>query len=302
MDARQWMDTDRRGERMTLGRVNPSLSVMSVTGSTRHWAEAHHDFCVALVTPGQPQVQARWRTRGRELETHAGGFMLIESGDVHVTRAVSVPSDFHVVRLTPEMVESASRELDLRGRFHFRTPTVENDLVARSLLRLIDGQANGLSEFELEILGAELTASILTHLCEASSVVPCRLDPVRDFRLRMTAEYLRAHLAEKPSLEELAKLTGLSKFRLCTAFKTAYGVTIGQYWTALRIEESTRLLRSGAPIRTVSAHLGFVDEAFFTRVFKRHRGLPPGAWTRLYEANTRRGRAHGARHESRPLG
>jgi transcriptional regulator GlxA family with amidase domain len=59
---------------------------------------------------------------------------------------------------------------------------------------------------------------------------------------------------------------------------------------AARIARASRLLLLGTPIKLVTAQLGFVDEAFFTRIFRRHRGLPPGAWVRIQLKNSPRAR------------
>ncbi|HEY0464292.1 MAG TPA: AraC family transcriptional regulator, partial [Polyangiaceae bacterium] len=229
------------------------------------------------MTEDQAGVDAKWRTRARTLSTQAGGLMLIEPGDVHVTLAVSQPANFEVVRFVPEVFENARRELDLRGSFHFRTPAAKNPAVAKALRAVIGAHANGDGPLELESLSAELVGTIIAELAEPPSASGIVVDPVRDFRLRRACEYLRANLYRKPSLDELALELKVSKFRLCTLFKAAYGVSIGQYWVAARIAEASRLLLGGMPIKLAAAIVGFVDEPFFTRTFRRHRGMPPGA-------------------------
>ena len=261
---------------------------MAVTGSTRLWTEVHTQVCLALVTEGQPQVETKWRTRARTLSTQAGGLMLIEPGDVHVTLAVTEPAAFEVVRFVPEVFENARRELNLRNSFHFRTPATTNKVVARALRALIEAHASGDSSLELDALSAELVTTVITELAEPSSGAGITIDPVRDFRLRRAREYLRSHLLQKPSLDELASELKVSKFRLCTLFKAAYGVSVGQYWMAARIAEASRRLLQGMPIKFVAASLGFIDEPFFTRTFRRHRGMPPKAWVRLQERNSSR--------------
>ncbi len=263
---------------------------MAVTGSTRLWTEVHTQVCLALVTEDQPGVEAKWRTRASTLSTRPGGLMLIEPGDVHVTMAVSKPANFEVVRFLPEVFENARRELDLRGNFHFRTPADTNPAVSKALRALTRAHANGDSSIELDSLSAELVGTVIAELGESSSGSGITVDPVRDFRLRRAREYLRAHLFQKPSLDELSLELKVSKYRLCTLFKAAYGVSVGQYWMAARIAEASRRLLQGMPIKYVTASLGFVDEPFFTRIFRRHRGMPPRAWVRLQQRNSLRAR------------
>jgi len=287
-DTRVWMETDRPGERLTLARPNESMELMSVQQSNRLWTEVHTQVCMCLIRPGQPQSSAFWQTRAQSLYSRSGGLMLIEPGDVHVTLAVTAPADFDVVRFLPEVVDEAMHELSRPGEFHFRTPACEHPLVAGALSRLIRAHAEGADPFVLDALSAELLGLMLTELGETPSSAGVALDPVRDFRLRRVREYLRSHLEQKPSLDQLARELKLSKFRLCKIFKAAYGVSVGQYWMAARMAHASRLLLLGTPIKSVTARLGFVDEAFFTRMFRRHRGLPPGAWVRIQQKNSPR--------------
>jgi AraC family transcriptional regulator len=114
---------------------------------------------------------------------------------------------------------------------------------------------------------------------------------VRDYRLRRVREYLRAHLGARPTLVELEAIADLGQWRLCVVFKRTYGVTIGQYWNALRLAESVRRLQRGHSIKMIVSELGYVDEPYFSRVFKAHYGVAPGAWSKLFRANDRLSRA-----------
>jgi AraC-like DNA-binding protein len=298
-DSRVWIKTDRPLEWLTLARPLPTMELMSVKGSTRLWTEVHTQVCLALITPGQVGVETRWRTRARTLTTGQAGMMLIEPGEVHVTQAVSKAADFEVVRFVPAVFEEARRELGLRGEFHFRAPTGDNPRVTRAVAELGQAHARGDSNLELASLSTELVSLMLSELSEQPSNVGVALDPVRDFRLRQAREYLRSQLDDKPSLDELAAELKISKYRLCAIFKAAYGVSVGQYWMAARMAEASRSLLLGVPIKHVAAQLGFVDEAFFTRVFRRHRGLPPAAWVRLQRQNSPRAPGQPLRSETR---
>lgn len=287
-DTRSWTETDRPGERLTLARPMPSLELMSVTGSTRLWTEVHTQICLALIRPEQPGVEALWQTRARTLRSRPGSLMLIEPGDVHATRAVSRPSDFDVVRFLPEVFEKAREELGFSGAFHFNAPISDHPLVCQAIIEFMRAQAEGEAPFQLSARSAELVSLILAKLGERADSIA--LDPVRDYRLRRAREYLRAHLLQKPSLDDLALELKISKYRLCTIFKAAYGVSVGQYWMAARIAEASRQLLAGTPIKVVTASLGFTDEAFFTRIFRKHRGMPPAAWVRMQQRNSPRSR------------
>jgi len=285
-DRRTWSDTDRPGERVTISRPLTGVEVMSVRGSHRHWREAHDSFTLAVVHRDQRSVIADWRTRGRSLSTACGGIMAIEPGETHVTQRLKLQggaADFDVVRFAPSLIADAARGLGAPPRFHFGTPAVEDPSSFDALLGFVGAVASG-DALDIECASAHALHALVSRLSERPRSLTT-LDPVRDYRLRRVREYLRAHLETRPTLAELEAIADLGQWRLCVVFKRSYGVTIGQYWNALRLAESVRCLQSGLPIKLIVSEHGYVDEPYFSRVFKAHYGVAPGAWLSLYRAN-----------------
>jgi AraC-like DNA-binding protein len=287
-DERTWLATDLPGESITVASPLPVLQLMSARGSTRRWTEVHTGYSIAAIAPRQPLVEARWRTRARTLSSTAGTLMAMEPGEVHVTHVVTAPAAFDLVRLDPSLVDDAMRALDRRGSFHFASPAMKNPSVLEAVRALVATHAQPSDAFEIESAATELATKVVQQLSEVPNASGLALDPVRDFRLRRARDYLREHLVKKPTLDALAAEAGMSKYRLSAVFKATYGVSPGQYWAARRVAEACRLLLRGTTIRAVAAELGFIDEAFFTRMFRKHRGCPPGAWVALHRTNNKR--------------
>lgn len=287
-DRRTWSDTDRPGERVTITRPLMGVEVMSVRGSHRHWCEAHHAFTLAVVHRDQRQVIADWRTRGRSLSTSCGGIMAIEPGETHVTERLKLQggaADFDVVRFAPALIADAARGLGAPPHFHFGTPAIQDPSSFDALLGFVGAVARG-DALDIECAKAHALHALISRLSESPRSLTA-LDPVRDYRLRRVREYLRAHLAARPTLAELELIAGLGQWRLCVVFKRTYGVTIGQYWNSLRLAEAVRCLQAGQSIKMIVSKLGYVDEPYFWRVFKAHYGVAPGAWLKLFRANDR---------------
>lgn len=259
MDRRLWIPTDLPGEMVSASVPRERILIMSARGSTRRWTEVNDYVSVAAVAPNQPRVAAFWKTRGRSLVTTAGGLMATEPGDIHVTTNVTAPADFDLVRLGPTLVAEAAEGLEHVGRFHLRTPSLEDAVVHSAIRRFVAVNATGQTPFEVDAACGDLLAAIVQRLSEVPQKTGVKLDPVRDYRLRRAREYLMAHIEDRPKLDTLAGDLGLSKFRLCALFKDAFGVSIGQFWTACRIHEAERRLLLGVPIKDVARDLGFSD-------------------------------------------
>lgn len=79
-------------------------------------------------------------------------------------------------------------------------------------------------------------------------------------------------------LEDLARLTGLSRFQVLRAFQRATGLPPHAYQTQRRAHLARRLILAGCPLAEAAAASGFADQSHMTRLFTRHYGLPPGAF------------------------
>jgi AraC-like DNA-binding protein len=98
--------------------------------------------------------------------------------------------------------------------------------------------------------------------------------------IRQTREYLEAHFAENPSLDELGAIANLSSFYLLRAFRQQVGLPPHEYLNQVRLRRAKQLLANGGAIAQVSHETGFADQSHFTRQFKRMVGVTPGQYRR----------------------
>lgn len=97
--------------------------------------------------------------------------------------------------------------------------------------------------------------------------------------------YLRTHYAEKMTLEEIARSVYLSPSYFSRVFKQEQGCTFREYLTAYRLEKGkSLLLDKGLRIADISVMVGFEDQSYFTKVFRRLVGMSPNKYR---EANGR---------------
>jgi transcriptional regulator GlxA family with amidase domain len=73
----------------------------------------------------------------------------------------------------------------------------------------------------------------------------------------------------------------------------ATGSTIISYVQNLRIEEAKRLLETdGMGADDIAAAVGYENQTFFRRLFKRSTGLTPGAYRRMFRPVLAAGAVH----------
>ncbi|HJC22112.1 MAG TPA: AraC family transcriptional regulator [Candidatus Eisenbergiella merdavium] len=94
-----------------------------------------------------------------------------------------------------------------------------------------------------------------------------------------TKEYIDAHIYEKITMPELAQAASLSASQLSRIFRKVYGQSPYDYVLARKTDTACRLLlNTGMSVKEVAYRLGFADEHYFSNVFSKRTGLPPGRY------------------------
>jgi len=100
-------------------------------------------------------------------------------------------------------------------------------------------------------------------------------EPVR----RALAHVVR-HVAAPVTVKELGRLSARTPTQIIRDFRREMGVTPHALLIRLRVQEGAALLARGEPIAHAATASGFVDQAHFTRHFKRVHGETPGRFVR----------------------
>lgn len=89
-------------------------------------------------------------------------------------------------------------------------------------------------------------------------------------------EIAETKLSERPSVEQLATVAGMSRYQLDRRMRHVFGLTTGQWMLKLRIDLAQRLLiETDDPIASIALETGYSDQSAFTRQFRRATGLSP---------------------------
>ncbi len=97
--------------------------------------------------------------------------------------------------------------------------------------------------------------------------------------MHLCTQYIDTHYAEKITLDDLARKVYLSPPYLSLIFKQEIGVTFNEYLNQVRVAKSKALLKcDGLRITDISIAVGFMDQSYFTKVFKRITGVTPNKY------------------------
>ena len=95
-------------------------------------------------------------------------------------------------------------------------------------------------------------------------------------KISFAKNYMEQNYDKEINVGELARQMGYSTPHLINKFKAYYGVTPKAFVSQIKILKAKELLLSTDKLSREIAHsLGFLDELYFIRFFKKHTGLTP---------------------------
>jgi Response regulator containing CheY-like receiver domain and AraC-type DNA-binding domain len=101
--------------------------------------------------------------------------------------------------------------------------------------------------------------------------------PMSHVYCRRIIDYLNMHYSEKVKISDIANEIGLNPHYMCNLFNMTTGDTIINYLNRTRIEKSKELLITTTNnISDICKLVGFENEHYFSKVFRKHQGSSPG--------------------------
>ncbi|THF76529.1 AraC family transcriptional regulator [Cohnella fermenti] len=110
-----------------------------------------------------------------------------------------------------------------------------------------------------------------------------RREKKQDSRLAMdrTRSYMESHYSESITIDQLARMAEVSPKYYVSLFKKTYGKTAIDYLTGVRVNRAKQLmLQEDMRLKDIAYRVGYNDEYYFSRMFKKEVGISPTAYLR----------------------
>jgi AraC family transcriptional regulator len=229
-------------------------------------AHEHANPYLCVVAAGAFELQTK-----RRHDCPAGSVVVCPANHPHANRFADRPGRCINVHFGPTWSDDPSIRNWLDDHRHVSLGATE------PALRRLLGEMTA-TDSAAPIAAAAAAIELLGRVMRASSVHEMPRSFVR------VVEIIEADLSNAPALGRLAAEIGVHPAHLARAFRRAYGETIGQYIRRRRIEEADRALSNRTlSLAEIAAAAGFSDQAHFTRVYRRHFGVSPGAKRRAMQ-------------------
>lgn len=248
---------------------------VSVSGQRfeRHW---HDCFGFGLLDRGGQ----RWRSRRGFVEAYSGTLINTNPGEVHDGQPIGPAARSWRILSVPAAVMAQLLDRDT-GDLEIAPPVIEDTQLIEVLRTLLEqlGRWNDDPASADALALEESLVSACTLLMSRHGSQPFHTE-TRAGSLGAVRERLADIAGPAPSLGDLARIAGASKYQLLRAFRKRYGLPPHAWLMSLRAERARSLIHGGASLAAAAAQSGFADQSHMTRTFRRFYGYTPGAWQR----------------------
>lgn len=218
--------------------------------------------------------------------TKPGDIILINPYEFHSTLAVGENTGkYNLLMIGMDLFSSKNldnfdmKHLLLGRRIRFNNLIRSNARIKQVVLNIIQELTERESSYELVVRGLVLELFALLLRSEVKDVVSeeCINDNIRFYdSIEPAIEYIRTNYDKEITVDLLAELCKMSKYHFCRIFKRATGMTAIQYLTEYKLSIADVMLRNSDTSISEIAHIaGFDDESYFSRCYKKSRGLSP---------------------------
>jgi AraC family transcriptional regulator len=194
-------------------------------------------------------------------------------GEVHSCTLHLPPERFEA------LVDDTSCEDLLRDiRFEF---AVRDPFIAESISLLINELRNPTQRGPLyaDALGDAIAMHLLQHHAE-SHIERTRAGKLPATTLAKVCGWIESRIADGASLEELARIAGMSRSQFTRAFRLSTGTSAHRYLLGRRIERAKEELQQNVPMVAIALSCGFSSQSHFTNMFRRVVGVSPAVYRR----------------------
>jgi YesN/AraC family two-component response regulator len=94
-------------------------------------------------------------------------------------------------------------------------------------------------------------------------------------QIKKILSFIEAHCHESSTVERIAKEVYLSPSRLSHIVKDELGMTLGECVSKVRVDKAKDLLREKELPSQIALEVGYPDQSYFTKVFKKVEKCTP---------------------------
>lgn len=238
----------------------------------------HEYYVIGFIEKGKRYLSCK----NKEYTTEPGDLVLFNPRDNHTCEQVDGRAlDYRCINIQPEIMSKAVCEIT--GKEYL--PYFTSQVIFRSeLVSLLKELHQMIMQEEVDFRKEEIFFFLLEQLIEEYTA-----EEMPAGKVEQTAEakaicaFLEAHYMDNIALDDLCKLTGLSKYYLLRSFTKQKGISPYRYLETIRIDQAKKLLEQGVAPLDAALQTGFTDQSHFSNFFKKLIGLTPKQYMNIFK-------------------
>ena len=103
--------------------------------------------------------------------------------------------------------------------------------------------------------------------------------------MKLMLDHIHANYSEQIGISDICKAANISKSYANKLFNQFTGGSPGEYITDHRLNKACDHLLNGSTVSEAALSSGFNDPAYFSKLFKKHKGMSPKEFVRTYSSD-----------------
>lgn len=227
----------------------------------------------------------------------AGDVFILPPNLPHYIEVPEGEADFYSMSFTPDFFQNGNQSNKLvldflyylntgsAGNIHPRiTLAYEDSAFVQVLLSRILEEFSGTKAGKNEIIRESVSVilSLFARVYFEGAAQGLRAEENRQLVMHCVA-YIKNHFDEEITLEEMVRLSAMSKTCFCALFTSITGTSFKDYLNRCRIEKAAALLAEGERVSAVCIRCGYNDLSTFYRNFRKYKGISPYGFLREHK-------------------
>ena len=238
----------------------------------------HEYYVIGFIEKGQRYLSCK----NKEYTIAPGNLVLFNPRDNHTCEQIDGKTlDYRCINIQPDTMSKAVFEIIGKEYLPYFTSQVifHSELVA--VLRELHQM---MMEEEKDFRKEEIFFFLLEQLIQEYTERAVPAEKARQSaEAKSICEFLEMYYMENITLDDLCKLTGLSKYYLLRSFTKQKGISPYSYLETIRIDKAKKLLEQGILPIDAALQTGFTDQSHFSNFFKKLIGLTPKQYMNIFK-------------------
>ena len=212
-----------------------------------------------------------------------GELILINPNDYHQCNSIENEIfEYGAIHITKEKIKKLASEIfNINEEVKFKQTVIKDFYLKKEFYNMI--KLIFKNDFKKEELFYLVIKELLQNYGDLKKYDFKENENIYLLETEKVLSYIHKNYNDNLSLDELAKVAGISKYYFIRLFTKYIGITPYQYLEIYRINKAKRMLQKGIPIIDAAISNGFSDQSHFTNLLKKTIGITPKQYRLIFE-------------------